>query len=44
MDQSDICHQLAFKNRRILKILGISANLNDILDKLDTILDDPYDK
>ena len=36
--------KLAFKNRRILKILGISANLNDILDKLDTILDDPYDR
>ena len=36
--------KLAFKNRRILKILGISAKLNDILDKLDTILDDPYDR
>ena len=34
--------KLAFKNRQMLKILGISANLNDILDELDTILDDPY--
>ena len=31
-------------NWHILKILGISAKLNDILDKLDTILDDPYDR
>ena len=28
----------------MLKILGISANLNDIIDELDTILDDPYDR
>ena len=26
----------------MLEILGISANLNDILDELDTILDDLY--
>ena len=26
----------------ILKFLGISANLNDILDELGTIQDDPY--
>ena len=31
-------------NRLILKILATSANLNDILDELDTILDDPYDR
>ena len=48
MDQSDLAIKLAFKNRQIL---GISANLNDILDDLDTILDDlntilddPYDR
>ena len=28
----------------MLKILGVSANLNDILDDLDTILDEPYDR
>ena len=33
---------LAFKNWLILKILGVSVNLNDILDELGTILDDPY--
>ena len=44
MDQSDLTIKLAFKNRLILKILGISATLNDILDDLDTILDDPYDR
>ena len=44
MDQSDLAIKLAFKNRLMLKILGISANLNDILDELDTILDDPYDR
>ena len=27
-----------------LSKVGISANLNDILDELDTILDDPYDR
>ena len=42
MDQSDLAIKLAFKNRLMLKILGISANINDILDELDTILDDPY--
>ena len=42
MDQSDLAIKLAFKNRLMLKILAISANLNDILDELDTILDDPY--
>ena len=26
----------------MLKFLGISTNINDILDELDTILDDPY--
>ena len=26
----------------MLKILGVSDDLNDILDELDTILDDPY--
>ena len=44
MDQSDLAIKLAFKNRLMLKILGISANLNDILDELGTILDDPYDR
>ena len=43
MDQSDLAIKLAFKNRQMLKILGISANLKDILDELGTILDDPYD-
>ena len=43
MDQSDMAIKLAFKNRQMLKILGISANLKDILDELGTILDDPYD-
>ena len=42
MDQSDLAIKLAFKNRQMLKIVGISANLNDILDELGTILDDPY--
>ena len=42
MDQSDLAIKLAFKNNLILKILAISANLNDILDELGTILDDPY--
>ena len=42
MDQSDLAIKLTFKNRLMLKILAISANLNDILDELDTILDDPY--
>ena len=36
--------KLAVKNRLMLKILGVSANLNDILDDLDTILDEPYDR
>ena len=44
MDQSDLAIKLAFKNNLILKILAISANLNDILDELDTILDNPYDR
>ena len=42
MDQSDLAIKLSFKNRLILKIQGISANLNDILEELDAILDDPY--
>ena len=42
MDQSDLAIKLAFKNRQMLKILGISANLRDNLDELGTILDDPY--
>ena len=42
MDQSDLAIKLAFKNRLKLKILGTSDDLNDILDELDTILDDPY--
>ena len=44
MDQSDLAIKLAFKDRQMLTVLGISANLNDILDELDTILDDPYDR
>ena len=44
MDQSDLAIKLAFKNRLMLKILGVSSNLNDILDELDTILDEPYDR
>ena len=44
MDQSDLAIKLAFKNNLILKILAISANLNDILDELDTILDDSNDR
>ena len=44
MDQSDLAIKLAFKDRLLLKILATSANLNDILDELDTILDDPYDR
>ena len=44
MDQSDLAIKLAFKNRLMLKILGVFANLNDILDELDTILDEPYDR
>ena len=45
MVQSDLAIKLAFKNRLILlKILGISVNLNNILDELDTIMDDPYDR
>ena len=44
MDQSDLAIKLDFKNRLMSQILGISANLNDILDELDTILDDPYDR
>ena len=28
----------------MLKILAISDNINDILDEVDTILDDPYDR
>ena len=42
MVQSDLAIKLAFKNRLMLKILGTSDDLNDILDELDTILDDPY--
>ena len=42
--QSDQAINLAFKNRLILKILCISNDLNNILDELDTILDDPYDR
>ena len=42
MDQSDLTIKLASKNWLILKILGVSANINDILDELGTILDDPY--
>ena len=44
MDQSDLAIKLAFKNRLMLKILGTSDDLNDILDELDTILDDLYDR
>ena len=44
MDQSDLAIKLALKNMLMLKILGNSDNLNDILDELDTILDDPYDR
>ena len=40
--QSDLVIKFALKNRLMLKILGISNDLNDILDELDTILDDPY--
>ena len=43
MDQFDLFIKLAFKNSLMLKILAISAKLNDILDELDPILDDPYD-
>jgi hypothetical protein len=38
MDHSDLAIILPFKNRLMLKILGISDDLNDILDELDTIL------
>ena len=41
MDQSDLAIKLTFKNRLMLKILGVSDDLDDILDELDTILDDP---
>ena len=41
--QPDLAIKLAFKNRLMLKTLSICNNLNDILDELDTILDDPYD-
>ena len=41
IDQSDLAIKLAFKNRLKLKIVGIYNDLNDILDELDTILDDP---
>ena len=42
MDQSELAIKLAFKSRLMLKVLGIFDEVNDILDELDTILDDPY--
>ena len=41
---SDLTIKLAFKKRLMLKISAISNDLNNILDELDTILDDPYDR
>ena len=34
-------HQIDLKNSLMLKILGVSDDLNNILDEPDTILDDP---
>ena len=41
---SDLTIKLAFKKRLMLKISAISNDLNNILDELHTILDDPYDR
>ena len=35
---------LGIQNKLMLKIIGISDDLTDILDELDTSLDDPYDR
>ena len=37
-------HQIGIQKRLMLKISAISNDLNNILDELDTILDDPYDR